>query len=100
MSNWDMYTSQVTTRLLGKGTSLKAIHIGKSVKLRYDKNSSQNAQNYLRENPAKVLSRKSAKSFLAKKSAKLHCCKSSERFGLKCEFSLVSNKYIPYIGLV
>jgi hypothetical protein len=29
-----------------------------------------------------------------------HCCKSSERFGLKCEFSLVSNKYIPYIGLV
>jgi hypothetical protein len=30
----------------------------------------------------------------------LHCCKSSERFGLKCEFSLVSNKYIPYIGLV
>jgi hypothetical protein len=31
----------------------------------------QNAQNYLRENPAKVSSRKSAKSFLAKKSAKL-----------------------------
>jgi hypothetical protein len=30
----------------------------------------------------------------------VHCCKSSERFGLKCEFSLVSNKYIPYIGLV
>ncbi len=30
----------------------------------------------------------------------IHCCKSSERFGLKCEFSLVSNKYIPYIGLV
>ncbi len=30
----------------------------------------------------------------------LHCCKSSERFGLKCEFSLVSNKYIPNIGLV
>jgi hypothetical protein len=29
---------------------------------------------------------------------KVHCCKSSERFGLKCEFSLVSNKYIPYIG--
>ncbi len=28
----------------------------------------------------------------------LHCCKSSERFGLKCEFSLVSNKYIPYTG--
>ncbi len=27
----------------------------------------------------------------------LHCCKSSERFGLKCEFSLVSNKYIPNI---
>jgi hypothetical protein len=26
-----------------------------------------------------------------------HCCKSSERFGLKCEFSIVSNKYIPYI---
>jgi hypothetical protein len=30
----------------------------------------------------------------------LHCCKSSERFDLKCEFSLVSNKSIPYIGLV
>jgi hypothetical protein len=30
----------------------------------------------------------------------VHCCKSSERFGLKCEFSLVSNKYILYIGLV
>jgi hypothetical protein len=30
----------------------------------------------------------------------IHCCKSSERFGLKSEFSLVSNKYVPYIGLV
>jgi hypothetical protein len=30
----------------------------------------------------------------------VQCCKSSERFGLKCEFSLVPNKYIPYIGLV
>jgi hypothetical protein len=55
---------------VGKGISSKAILIGKLV-TRYDKNSSQNAQNYLRENPAKVSSRKSAKSFLAKKSAKL-----------------------------
>ena len=30
----------------------------------------------------------------------LHCCKSLERFGLKCEFSLVSNNYVPSIGLV
>jgi hypothetical protein len=57
---------------LGKGISSKVIHIGKFViHVGYDENSSQNAQNYLRENPAKVSSRKSAKSFLAKKSAKL-----------------------------
>jgi hypothetical protein len=30
----------------------------------------------------------------------VHCCKSSEWFGLKCKFSLASNKYIPCIGLV
>ncbi len=29
----------------------------------------------------------------------LHCCNCSERFGLKCEFSLVSNKYFPSIRL-
>jgi hypothetical protein len=42
------------------------------------------------------------KTFFLQKNKKmtLHCRKSSERFGPKCEFSLVPNKYIPYIGLV
>jgi hypothetical protein len=65
-----MHTYHVIS-LLGKRLVQKLSVIVKFVILRHDTNSSQNAQNYLRENPAKVSRRKSAKSFLAKKSAKL-----------------------------
>jgi hypothetical protein len=40
------------------------------------------------------------RTYICLESLTLHCCKSSERFGLKCKFSLASNKYIPCIGLV